>query len=627
MPIRAKLVIVVFVFAILPMFLLWARWQGTAVGTITSMLRRDANNRAREISDQLDRTVQEQQARLAQLTQQAPLRIYGNWLTQNNRTLPDGPLRLELSAFLLAHQQQYSALLGLNQAGEPVFKLETQTSDYGIPQTLFASGDLTTEDNFKGLATLLTTPTVHVSEIIEAPQGAYLWLIAPLQADDKSAPGALAAKVRVGQLLRDAAGPPGIQTNSPIKGNPASGETASSPPTWRESLLLSPQGAVLYANDPATLGQPYGKAFPAWQTPLTQMLREGREEQPWEDWILRRRAHTTAPKLSIIIIERHDQAIADLERDSAVMLLVTTLLATVAALTVYYLISNITNSIRRVTVGAKAIASGDLNHQIVVRTNDETRVLAHAFNRMAAKLREMLRKEGEQKQFESFARLSAVLTHDLKNQILSLSLLVKNMEKKFHREGFREDAMRTLADTVENLTNLVAKLSDPRTPTKRVREQSDLTHLVERVLQRTAKQATGKYNITAKLTPNVMATADGKAIERVIENLVINALEAMPDGGTLFVLTSVENGQALLSVGDTGKGMTEEFMRNRLFQPFATTKKKGIGLGLYSCREIIEQHGGRIDVNSQVDVGTEFRVTLPLQAGEAKVLEKHVAAV
>ena len=73
--------------------------------------------------------------------------------------------------------------------------------------------------------------------------------------------------------------------------------------------------------------------------------------------------------------------------------------------------------------------------------------------------------------------------------------------------------------------------------------------------------------------------------------------------------------------------MTEEFMRNRLFQPFATTKKKGIGLGLYSCREIIEQHGGRIDVNSQVDVGTEFRITLPLQVSEAKAAEKQVAAV
>src|SRR5262249_58115531 len=124
------------------------------------------------------------------------------------------------------------------------------------------------------------------------------------------------------------------------------------------------------------------------------------------------------------------------------------------------------------------------------------------------------RKEGEQKQFESFARLSSVLTHDLKNQILSLSLLVNNMERKFDREGFKEDAMRTLSDSVNNLQNLVAKLSDPRTPTKRFRERSNLSHLVERVIQRTAGQAPGKYNVSSAFTPRLLPFADRKAAQR-----------------------------------------------------------------------------------------------------------------
>jgi putative PEP-CTERM system histidine kinase len=303
-----------------------------------------------------------------------------------------------------------------------------------------------------------------------------------------------------------------------------------------------------------------------------------------------------------------------LEFDSYVLLLLTMLLVIVAMLALYYLISGITDSIRRVTKGAKAIATGNLGYQIKVKAKDETHVLSEAFNRMAGRLREMIRKEGEQKQFESFARLSAVLTHDLKNQILSLSLLVNNMERKFDREGFKEDAMRTLSDSVSNLQNLVAKLSDPRTPTKRIRENSNITHLVERVIQRTAAQAANRYNVSSELTPDVFALVDGKAVERVIENLVINALEAMPDGGSLRVATWQDNGHAIVSVADTGKGMTEEFMRERLFHPFATTKKKGIGLGLYSCRDIIEQHGGRIDVASKVSVGTEFKVVLPLKS-------------
>jgi putative PEP-CTERM system histidine kinase len=225
----------------------------------------------------------------------------------------------------------------------------------------------------------------------------------------------------------------------------------------------------------------------------------------------------------------------------------------------------------------------------------------------------MIQKEGEQKQFESFARLSAVLTHDLKNQILSLSLLVSNMERKFDREGFREDAMRTLSDSVNNLQNLVAKLSDPRTPTKRVRDQANLTHLVKRVIDRTAGQASSRFQVQTNLVQDVFANVDGKAIERVIENLVINALEAMPDGGAVMVATRTDGEFAIISVADTGKGMTEEFMRERLFHPFATTKKKGIGLGLYSCRDIIEQHGGKIVVASQVGRGTEFSVILPIK--------------
>ena len=600
MPIRAKLVIVVFVFAILPMFLLWARWQGTAVGTITRMLQLDADSRAREISANLDRQLKDHEAQLAQLTKQLLLKTYARALTQNMRALPDSQLRVELSAFLLAHQPQYLAFAALNRESATVFKIEAKPGASGVLQPYFMDKGLTAEDN---VAATLTGAEGFVSEIEAGGGNAFLWVVVPLLNETNQMAGALAGKLLLNQLLTDAVGP---------RSQPITELQAPARQLWRETLILSPQGAVLYAADVTKQGRSYTEAFAKFQRPFAALLRGEEQDRTWNDWLMHHRARVATPKLSIIALEQYDQAISGLEYDAMIMFLLTLVLAVVATLTLYYLISNITQSIRRVTTGAQAIASGDLNHQINVKTNDETRVLAHAFNRMAAKLREMIKKEGEQKQFESFARLSAVLTHDLKNQILSLSLLVSNMEKKFNREGFREDAMRTLSDTVDNLHNLVAKLSDPRTPTKRVREQSNLTHLVERVLQRTAQQAAGRYQVTAKLAPNVTAVADGKAIERVVENLIINALEAMPNGGQLFVLTNLENNCAIISVTDTGKGMTDEFKRTRLFQPFATTKKKGIGLGLYSCREIIEQHGGRIEVTSQVDVGTEFRIVLPL---------------
>jgi signal transduction histidine kinase len=608
MPIRAKLVIVVFVFAILPMFLLWARWQGTAVGTITRMLQQDADSRAREISANLDRQLKEHESQLTELAKQPALQAYARALAQNSRALPDGQLRVTLSAFLLAHQQQYLAFAALNRDSATLFKIEAKSGASGVLQPYLADKNFGEEDSLDATAAL-TSGENFVSEIAPGNGNPFLWVVVPLRNEANELTGALAGKLSVNELLTAAVGP---------RSQPITDLKAPARQLWRETLVLSPQGTVLYAADVTKQGRSYTEAFAKFQRPFAALLRGEEQDRSWNDWLMHHRARVVTPKLAIIALEQYDQAISGLEYDAMIMFLLTLVLAVVATLTLYYLISNITQSIRRVTTGAQAIASGDLNHQINVKTNDETRVLAHAFNRMAAKLREMIKKEGEQKQFESFARLSAVLTHDLKNQILSLSLLVSNMEKKFNREGFREDAMRTLSDTVDNLQNLVAKLSDPRTPTKRVRERSNLTHLVERALNRTAQQAAGQYQVTAKLTPNVTAMADGKAIERVVENLIINALEAMPNGGQLFVLTNVENQNAIISVTDTGRGMTEEFKRTRLFQPFATTKKKGIGLGLYSCREIIEQHGGRIEVTSEVNVGTEFRVVLPLMGAETE---------
>jgi signal transduction histidine kinase len=396
-------------------------------------------------------------------------------------------------------------------------------------------------------------------------------------------------------------------------------------PSAREVLILDAQRTVRYAAHQDWEGKPYQTVLPpALAQVFTDLLdgkdtpratglfrSEGRNRylfgnQPW----LIHLHQSSADKLSIFVIE-HDVGQSPLDVAGLSILGITFLLAVVATLLVYLIISGTTDSIRRVTRGAKAIAAGKLDATITVKSNDETKVLAEAFNRMAGHLREMIARESEQKQFESFARLSAVLTHDLKNAILSLSFLVTNMERKFDREGFREDAMRTLADSVGNLKNLVSKLSDPLTQPTEGRFEEDLSRLAERVLARTAEHVGDHYQVTTNFSPGVHSVVNASALERVVENLIINAMEAMPNGGSLTIATQTDDKQNVIRVADTGKGMSSDFVRDKLFHAFATTKKKGIGLGLYSCREIIEQHGGRIEVDSTEGVGTEFRIVLP----------------
>jgi len=612
MAIRAKLVIIFFLIIIAPMFLLWARWQGTALGGIKSVMRQGLTDRAREISDQVTRSLQEHRVRITSLTKQPGLLTYARAAAQSGPTL-DENLKIDLTAFLISHYKEYSALIIINRRGAPLFKLEPGEI-HGAPRALYTDQDFTSEDIVSAPEAFTpATDQIFVSEVQQDVSGPHVKLIAPLRDAANNVTSALVIKLRAEELLTAAAGPRVPET--PGRYSP-------------EAVILSPGGVVLYAADQSKQGRMYDEAFPDLNDVFTSLRGGQGNGLDRNQWVFSHHLRETSPpRLSILMIGDYSKGAKQLEFDSYVLLLLTMLLVIVAMLALYYLISGITGSIRRVTNGAKAIAMGNLTYQIKIKAKDETRVLAEAFNRMADRLREMIRKEGEQKQFESFARLSSVLTHDLKNQILSLSLLVNNMERKFDREGFKEDAMRTLSDSVNNLQNLVAKLSDPRTPTKRFRERSNLSHLVERVVQRTAAQASGKYNVSSELTPDLFIFVDGKAVERVVENLVINALEAMPDGGGLRVATWRDNGSAFVAVTDTGKGMTEDFMRERLFHPFATTKKKGIGLGLYSCRDIIEQHGGRIDVASRVNVGTEFKVILPLKAEELSTGDLKAAAV
>jgi len=190
------------------------------------------------------------------------------------------------------------------------------------------------------------------------------------------------------------------------------------------------------------------------------------------------------------------------------------------------------------------------------------------------------------------------------------------MERHFDNPQFRSDALKGLTTATDKLKALVARLSRPLTSLsgehKRPRN-IDLIPIIQRVLSTTAEPLRGKHTIVTRLPANLYAFADEARVEEIIENLVLNALEAMTDrGGTLTVEASqTENGAATFSVKDTGRGMSRSFIETRLFRPFSTTKRTGIGLGLYTCREVIKASGGSIEVDSVEGAGTTFRVVLP----------------
>jgi signal transduction histidine kinase len=139
----------------------------------------------------------------------------------------------------------------------------------------------------------------------------------------------------------------------------------------------------------------------------------------------------------------------------------------------------------------------------------------------------------------------------------------------------------------------------------------DLNDVISRVLS-TWNSLSG-VALVKNLRPCPRLLLDQEQIVKVVTNLVINATEAVSDGGEIRVETQQNNGWAVLTVADNGCGMTPEFLNRALFRPFQTTKKKGFGIGMFQSKMIVEAHGGRIEVESELRKGTIFRVLLPIQ--------------
>ncbi|KAF0180528.1 MAG: integral membrane sensor signal transduction histidine kinase [Nitrospirae bacterium] len=220
--------------------------------------------------------------------------------------------------------------------------------------------------------------------------------------------------------------------------------------------------------------------------------------------------------------------------------------------------------------------------------------------------RTMAEELAESRELAAVAKLSTFVIHDLKNQVSGLSLVVQNAADFLDDPDFRQDMVRSVSGTVKRMQDLIARLNDLREKRHLKLAPVDLTGLSSEI---TKLLKTDRLSVEGSA---VVAEADREEIGKVILNLVINAVESSDDGSHVRVETGAMDGQAFVRVHDRGAGMSAEFIRNHLFRPFHTTKKQGLGIGLYQCRQIVEAHGGRIDVESRQGEGSAFTVLLPL---------------
>ena len=216
----------------------------------------------------------------------------------------------------------------------------------------------------------------------------------------------------------------------------------------------------------------------------------------------------------------------------------------------------------------------------------------------------------EAREFEKFNRRYAFVTHDIKNLVSQLSLVVRNFERFGDRPDFQQDMLATVRSAVERMNHLMERLSSDAEPND-VRALK-VKPLIERVIE---EQKLGNVTISFECgidVPSLEVRADTRRVDTILRHLLQNAVETSGGNPRIVVGLRRENDFAIIEVRDSGKGMDPEFVRNELFRPFRSTKHGGMGIGAYQCRAYARELGGDLEAISSVGAGTTMRVTLPL---------------
>jgi len=294
----------------------------------------------------------------------------------------------------------------------------------------------------------------------------------------------------------------------------------------------------------------------------------------------------------------------------------------IAVLTSLWFAARVTRPVVSLAEAARRVAAGDLNAKVDVESSDELGELAASFNRMTEDLLQQKDRTLQAERVAAWRELARRLAHELKNPLFPLQVTVENLMRakqkspEMFEEVFQEGTATLLAE-INNLKAIIGRFSEfskmPQ-PQRRPTQVNDVVASVLRVFH-AQLQGNDKEKIQISVHTELSGalpeiSADPDLLHRALQNLVLNAIDAMPHGGELTIRTDAVGDRIEISVSDTGSGLTQEEC-GRLFTPYYTTKQHGTGLGLAIVQSVVSDHGGKISVESTKEKGTTFRIELP----------------
>ena len=282
-----------------------------------------------------------------------------------------------------------------------------------------------------------------------------------------------------------------------------------------------------------------------------------------------------------------------------------------------------TKPINQLVAGAAEIASGNLEQRVAIQSRDEIGRLAGAFNQMAAALKTSLERRLAAERLAAWGDVARYVTHEIKNPLFPIRLSIENLQRAYQGRGNQSTAFDEIfvqctdivIEEVERLQRLVDEFHRFARMPHAERKLSDLNQVVQNVVNLYAESVENiqiKGSLALDLPP---LSLDSEQITQTLENLIQNAIEAIPDGGTLNISTQLVNEEKIrIKIQDTGIGMSPETLA-QIFAPYYTTKDTGTGLGMAIVQRIINDHDGEIFVESKEGIGTT--VSIELQAHDA----------
>ena len=302
----------------------------------------------------------------------------------------------------------------------------------------------------------------------------------------------------------------------------------------------------------------------------------------------------------------------------------------VAVLASVWFAARVTRPVVSLAEAARRVAAGDLGAKVEVESRDELGELAVSFKRMTDDLAQQKDRTLQAERVAAWRELARRLAHELKNPLFPLQVTVENLMRakqkspQMFEEVFAESTTTLLAE-IDNLKTIVSRFSEfskmPQ-PQRQPTQINDVVRSVLRVFQAQLQEQSqiSVHSDLSEALPEV--SVDPDLLHRALQNLVLNGIDAMPEGGVLTIRTArlgdrIDdriNARIEISVSDTGAGLTQEEC-SRLFTPYYTTKQHGTGLGLAIVQSVVSDHGGKISVESAKEKGTTFRIELPCETG------------